>query len=559
MTATGGAGFVGLSSDAAGAGSATTAVTDSDRDSSLRTGQLRVEIDGVEVPGFRIVDLPARYTSSSERAGNGEGTQRWGETTYDDLVMERGVAPGDTQLVDWRRAVEAGRIEDGSKELTVTILDEASQSRLRWTFTAAWPTAYDPPALDATGEGKSDVATETLTVAFRSVERVVEPVTEPKSQSGGGLNPLRTGLLRFVETANDGRISNGAVLATAAEAGIEQVTLETFGTGLTVGGDRVSVIVPEGIRGTDDGSATALWLASGADVVDPPASPSVPATGAGLYWVPVADFFPRPGWGSTGSARNGGDGTGQSLPGMRSDPENSRVLVVTGGVPFEDVFGAADGDAEGPEANVTPAENGEEIPLEKTVFAVAGNEIPPSDGGPLGVSGASVGGAETFFDVGGPAPLAGATFSLATLSTPDASVLGQSVNPLRSLGTAELLRQETARRVLRRAGLSDADSIEWLVGPREIRTDLEERTVNLLGNETPLESYEGVVSGRDGPWLVGIHVARVADDDLVVAAGVHRHPIGMPDGEITARVRWEETVSRAREFTMETSGLLEYL
>jgi hypothetical protein len=49
----------------------------------------------------------------------------------------------------------------------------------------------------------------------------------------------------------------------------------------------------------------------------------------------------------------------------------------------------------------------------------------------------------------------------------------------------------------------------------------------MLGTEAELESFGGAVTGEAGPWLVGVHVARVTDDDHVVAAGVQRTPVAV--------------------------------
>jgi hypothetical protein len=121
----------------------------------------------------------------------------------------------------------------------------------------------------------------------------------------------------------------------------------------------------------------------------------------------------------------------------------------------------------------------------------------------------------------------------------------------------ELLQHEAARGALRRAGVTDADAVTWRVGPRQLG-GLDDREMTLLGTETRLESFAGVVSGADGPWLVGVHVARMTDGNHVVAAGVHRHPVGtaagVPDDE-----GWRQLLARSRPFTVTVGNRLEYL
>ncbi|MEF8779810.1 MAG: phage tail protein [Haloferacaceae archaeon] len=143
-----------------------------DRHGPMRTGRFKVEIDDVEVAGFRTVELPRRYTELDEYREEGESDARkqlWGQPEFDDLKMERGVAPGGTELFDWRTAVEEGKVDDGRKEISVTLMDEEGESQIRWSFDAAWPKEYHPPELDATAD--DEVATESITVAFDSMIR----------------------------------------------------------------------------------------------------------------------------------------------------------------------------------------------------------------------------------------------------------------------------------------------------------------------------------------------------------------------------------------------------
>jgi phage tail-like protein len=138
----------------------------------MRTGRFKVEIDDVEVPGWRSVTIPGSSTEKGEyREGDEPDYERqlWGQTTFDDLEMERGVKPGDTAIFDWRQSVMEGRVDEGRKELAVVLMDEEGQPRIRWEFQEAWVKDYDPPELDASADG--DVATESITVAFDKMVR----------------------------------------------------------------------------------------------------------------------------------------------------------------------------------------------------------------------------------------------------------------------------------------------------------------------------------------------------------------------------------------------------
>lgn len=143
-----------------------------DRHGPQRTGRFKVEIDDVEVPGWRWVDLPASSTEQGEyREGEEPDGEKklWGATTFQDLEMERGVQPGDTRLFDWREEVRANNTDDGLKDVAVILMNEEGAPQIRWDFKDAWIKYYDPPELDASADG--DVATERITVAFDSMTR----------------------------------------------------------------------------------------------------------------------------------------------------------------------------------------------------------------------------------------------------------------------------------------------------------------------------------------------------------------------------------------------------
>jgi phage tail-like protein len=134
----------------------------------MRTGRFIVKIDDVEVPGWHSVAIPSRSTEQDEyREENGETD--WGQTSFDDLEMERGVKPNDTTLYDWAEAVRQGDVEEGRKEIAVVLLDESGETQAEWELQKAWPKEYDPPELEASADG--DVATESITVAYDKMDR----------------------------------------------------------------------------------------------------------------------------------------------------------------------------------------------------------------------------------------------------------------------------------------------------------------------------------------------------------------------------------------------------
>lgn len=88
---------------------------------------------------------------------------------FDDLEMEREFIPGDTAIRGYRDAIRQGRVDDGRKEITITLQDAQGAAVVEWQFSDAWIKTYDPPTLGDRGQG--DDATQSCTVKFDQMTR----------------------------------------------------------------------------------------------------------------------------------------------------------------------------------------------------------------------------------------------------------------------------------------------------------------------------------------------------------------------------------------------------
>jgi hypothetical protein len=117
---------------------------------------------------------------------------------------------------------------------------------------------------------------------------------------------------------------------------------------------------------------------------------------------------------------------------------------------------------------------------------------------------------------------------LGAISTPEAVVMGRPFNPLASLSIPNLLTSKAGARFLRGAGVDrvghDRSRVRWERGP----TFLDSRAMALLGTETTLESYAGVLGGSP-PSVVFVHLARVTDDSVVIVVAMHGHDVADPN------------------------------
>jgi len=144
-----------------------------DAGTPLRNNRFMLEIDGVERAGFSTANLPSSSTEVIEyREGNEKRPtvrKLTGLNSYENLTLEGGTARDAMALYEWRKQVEDGKIDAARTTIAVVLHDEEGSPGARWEFRKAWPTSYDAPDLDATG---NEVAIESIEIAHEGVERV---------------------------------------------------------------------------------------------------------------------------------------------------------------------------------------------------------------------------------------------------------------------------------------------------------------------------------------------------------------------------------------------------
>jgi hypothetical protein len=371
----------------------------------------------------------------------------------------------------------------------------------------------------------------------------------------------------LIERVNGGQLSRGAVLAPGGSIGLEDLALDQLAEQPTVGGDDLTVVAPAGLRSgfgkaMDKVGKAALIVGPGGstdeDTVEVAASRE---DGGGVYVTEAKRFFPAGAAGTASDKTANFDKTASFTPrlGEWLDPgataikledpglpEDGDVLLFTGEYTSEEIFGTPV--AESP---LTPVDAGATFETANTVFAAPAGVV--FDGADATTPVRAV------FDAGSPAPLYGVTFGMGVLATPDEQVAGESVSPLSGTDTQELLQREEARTLLQRAGVTDAEDVQWLAGPERvaIEDDLEVTVFGESPDDRGLESFAGTVSGEEGPWRVGVHVVRTTPDDHLVVAGTHRWPAMSADDVGTALDNPPVSMARARELLAEAAGRLE--
>jgi len=125
-----------------------------------------VEIDGITRAGFRECSgLDTSQDAGEYREGTDPLTVRKlpGLIKYSNISLKRGIAD-DAELWQWRKTVMDGKVE--RKNMSIVLMDDAREEKLRWNLKNCWPTKWEGPSLNATS---SDVAVESLEIAHEGL------------------------------------------------------------------------------------------------------------------------------------------------------------------------------------------------------------------------------------------------------------------------------------------------------------------------------------------------------------------------------------------------------
>lgn len=331
--------------------------------------------------------------------------------------------------------------------------------------------------------------------------------------------PRPTLVERFTGAGREATPGSGsAINAVASDLDIGQSNPSYVEGDTPVSGDRITLVIPERARHDGEVRLEEMMALHHGDAL--PVDEVIPPRGTNNYLVDLPQVLPDRKFSPKSSGYEPDDRwvAGHEGHWMPDDASSLRCLVCLGEQSPESVFGI---DVVCPECRI---EDGETVSTEETIFFVpAPKENPEPDPGVMD--------AVEVFDAGYPTPIGGPTYGLGVIATPNAEIADESVNPLARMNSRDLLTSDRTEGVLADAGLTDADEVEWLRGPRQIPgQEWGDVAATVLGEEVGLELFGGVVSGKEGPWAAAVHVAKATDDDVVVPGAVHRRPVGTVDG-----------------------------
>lgn len=167
---------------------ATGFTTNARRYDPYKTFKFRVQWNGKTVLGVSKVGALKRTTEVVKHRSGGQNSfdyKSWGRTTFDGLLLERGVTH-DTEFEAWANMVAsfagdaAANLAQYKRELTLELLNERGQVALRYFLHDCWVSEFTAmPELDANA---SHVAIESIKIEMEGWER--DPNTREPNEAG---------------------------------------------------------------------------------------------------------------------------------------------------------------------------------------------------------------------------------------------------------------------------------------------------------------------------------------------------------------------------------------
>jgi phage tail-like protein len=127
----------------------------------------RVEWDGIIQAGFKTcAGIETEQTAGDYREGTDKGLaprKLPGLMTLSNITLGRGITDN-RELWAWRDQIAQGK--GTRKNVSVVLMDDEGNEKLRWNLRNCWPTKWTGPSFDATA---NEVAIETLELAHEGL------------------------------------------------------------------------------------------------------------------------------------------------------------------------------------------------------------------------------------------------------------------------------------------------------------------------------------------------------------------------------------------------------
>jgi phage tail-like protein len=126
-----------------------------------------VEWKGIIHAGFQQCSgLDSTQNVGEYREGTDPRTKRKipGLVSYSNITLQRGIT-NNSELWKWRENVMNGNSD--RREISIVLLDDKAQEKIRWNLTNCWPSSWKAPDFNATSD---EVAIESLELTHEGIK-----------------------------------------------------------------------------------------------------------------------------------------------------------------------------------------------------------------------------------------------------------------------------------------------------------------------------------------------------------------------------------------------------
>jgi phage tail-like protein len=113
--------------------------------------RFRVEIDGITQSSFSEVIMPDATIDVIEYREGSEQThvrKLSGLTKFSNIILKWGITDS-MDLYNWVKSVMDSGASGNRKNMSIVLIDEEGNDRMRWNFMEAWPVRYKISDLNA--------------------------------------------------------------------------------------------------------------------------------------------------------------------------------------------------------------------------------------------------------------------------------------------------------------------------------------------------------------------------------------------------------------------------
>lgn len=137
-------------------------------DLPYRGFNFKVEIDGISEAGFQEcsgLDVTTDPVEYREGTDPNHVRHLTGLNKYSPITLKRGISDS-SSLWNWRQKVIDGKTE--RKNVSIVLLNEAGDEKLRWNLTKAWPSKWTAPTFNSTS---NEVAIESVEIVYDEMKK----------------------------------------------------------------------------------------------------------------------------------------------------------------------------------------------------------------------------------------------------------------------------------------------------------------------------------------------------------------------------------------------------